>query len=79
LDPLSFSNCRSDCSTLNAYFFAIFFVPDAGSDPIWDENFTFQIDSEVTEITIKLFDKDTFSADDPLGTAMYVNHECIIF
>lgn len=43
---------------------------DGGSDPHWDQTFVFTIDSEVTEVMIKVFDRDTFTADDPLGTAM---------
>lgn len=44
-------------------------MENAGSDPIWDQTFVFTIDSEVTEATIKLFDRDTFTEDDPLGDA----------
>ena len=44
--------------------------PDAGSNPVWDQNFEFAIQSEVTEVTIKLWDKDTFTTDDALGNVM---------
>ena len=39
-------------------------------DPIWNQQFSFNIDNEVTEVLIKIFDKDDLSADDPLGTAV---------
>ncbi|MCO5593753.1 hypothetical protein L7F22_047770 [Adiantum nelumboides] len=48
---------------------------DGGSDPHWDQTFVFTIDSEVTEVMIKLFDQDTFTADDPLGTAIIPLHK----
>ena len=41
-------------------------------DPIWNQQFSFKIDNDVTEVLIKLFDKDDLSADDPLGTAVWV-------
>eukprot|EP00250_Pteridium_aquilinum_P016437 c23102_g1_i4 orf=83-742(+) len=42
-------------------------MENAGSDPVWDQTFAFAIDCEVTEAIIKLFDRDTFTKDDPLG------------
>lgn len=38
-----------------------------GTNPVWNEQFDFDIDSDVTDLLIRLFDKDTFS-DDPLGS-----------
>jgi Ca2+-dependent lipid-binding protein len=47
------------------------FKLNAGTtDPIWNQEFAFNIDNEVTEVVMKLFDKDDLRADDPLGTAV---------
>eukprot|EP00250_Pteridium_aquilinum_P015054 c22349_g1_i1 orf=271-1032(+) len=50
-------------------------IEDGGADPQWDQTLVFSIDSEVTEVLIKLFDRDTFTADDPLGTAIVPLHK----
>ena len=58
----------SVCCTI---FQACFVLPTAGTlNPIWDEHFFFNIDNEVTDILIKLFDKDDLRADDPLGNVV---------
>ncbi|KAI5071608.1 hypothetical protein GOP47_0013859 [Adiantum capillus-veneris] len=44
-------------------------MENAGSDPLWNQTFAFVIDSEVTEAIIRLYDRDTYTADDPLGNA----------
>lgn len=44
-------------------------MENAGSDPVWDQTFAFEINSEVTDAVIMIFDLDTYTADDPLGTA----------
>lgn len=45
-------------------------VINGTSDPVWNQKFVFNVNNEVTEILIKLFDKDDFVADDPLGTVV---------
>ncbi|KAH7439325.1 hypothetical protein KP509_04G056100 [Ceratopteris richardii] len=50
-------------------------IENGGSNPNWDQTFAFTIDSEVTEVLIKLFDRDTFTADDLLGTAIVPLHK----
>ncbi|XP_057805732.1 elicitor-responsive protein 3 [Salvia miltiorrhiza] len=40
-----------------------------GSCSEWNESFLFSISSDVTELKIKLMDKDTFTADDFVGEA----------
>jgi Ca2+-dependent lipid-binding protein len=42
----------------------------ASVNPIWDQHFQFNIDNDVTEILIKLFDKDDLRSDDVLGTVV---------
>lgn len=44
-------------------------------DPVWDESFSFQIDSDVTDTLIKLFDKDDLKADDALGSIVIPLHK----
>ena len=39
-------------------------------NPIWDERFQFHVDNDVTQILIKLFDKDDLRSDDPLGNVV---------
>ncbi|KAH9732104.1 Elicitor-responsive protein 3 [Citrus sinensis] len=41
----------------------------SGSGPEWNETFVFTITGDVTELTLKIMDKDTFSNDDYLGEA----------
>lgn len=38
-----------------------------GSIPTWNETFMFTISEGVTELKIKIMDKDTFTADDFVG------------
>lgn len=45
------------------------------SDPVWNETFRFNVDSDVLEILIKLFDKDNWKADDPLGNVVVPLHK----
>lgn len=40
-----------------------------GSTPEWNETFVFSVTGDVSEITLKIMEKDTFSADDFLGEA----------
>ncbi|MCO5602284.1 hypothetical protein L7F22_056413 [Adiantum nelumboides] len=47
-------------------------------DPVWDETFSFQVDSDVTDAMIKLFDKDDFQSDDPLGTVVIPLHKVFV-
>nr|KAH9732116.1 Elicitor-responsive protein 3 [Citrus sinensis]KAH9788012.1 Elicitor-responsive protein 3 [Citrus sinensis] len=45
----------------------------SGSGPEWNETFVFTITGDVTELTLKIMDKDTFSNDDYLGEATSVH------
>ncbi|KAH7434296.1 hypothetical protein KP509_06G009900 [Ceratopteris richardii] len=45
-------------------------MENAGNDPVWDQLFAFAVSSEITEATITLMDRDTFTPDDPLGDAV---------
>ncbi|KAH7292303.1 hypothetical protein KP509_29G061200 [Ceratopteris richardii] len=45
-------------------------IEGCNSDPVWDERFSFQIDNDVMDVLIKLFDKDDLKADDPLGNVV---------
>ncbi|KAG8391783.1 hypothetical protein BUALT_Bualt01G0222900 [Buddleja alternifolia] len=38
-----------------------------GSKPKWDETFLFKVTDNVTELKIRIMDKDTFTADDFVG------------
>lgn len=42
----------------------------SGSCPEWNESFLFSISSDLTELKIKIMDKDTFTADDFVGEAI---------
>ena len=67
--------CQGNLKLLDSVCYTIFQISfvllTAGTlNPIWDEHFIFNIDSEVTDILIKLFDKDDLRADDPLGNVV---------
>ncbi|XP_007219498.2 glycine-rich cell wall structural protein 2 [Prunus persica] len=40
-----------------------------GSEPEWNETFSFNVSDEVDELRLKIMDKDSFSADDFVGEA----------
>ncbi|GLJ09629.1 hypothetical protein SUGI_0113050 [Cryptomeria japonica] len=40
-----------------------------GSNPEWNEKFTFKLSEGASDLTITIMDKDTFSADDFVGEA----------
>ncbi|KAK0583459.1 hypothetical protein LWI29_037215 [Acer saccharum] len=40
-----------------------------GSEPEWNETFVFSVTGDVSDLSLKLMDKDTFSADDFVGEA----------
>ncbi|GMH31355.1 hypothetical protein Nepgr_033198 [Nepenthes gracilis] len=40
-----------------------------GSEPEWNETFIFSISGSVSELIVKIMDKDTFSSDDFVGKA----------
>ncbi|KAI5081581.1 hypothetical protein GOP47_0001324 [Adiantum capillus-veneris] len=44
-------------------------MKNAGANPVWNETFVFETTSNANELEVDLFDKDTFSKDDPLGKA----------
>lgn len=41
-----------------------------GSDPEWNESFLFTVTDDVSELRLKIMDKDTFTKDDFVGEAM---------
>ncbi|KAH7446716.1 hypothetical protein KP509_01G070400 [Ceratopteris richardii] len=43
-------------------------------NPVWDEFFRFNVNSDVNEVLIKLFDKDDLRSDDPLGNVVVPLH-----
>lgn len=50
-------------------------IENGGSDPTWDQTLVFDLHSDITEICVKLFDKDTFTADEPLGISTIPLHK----
>ncbi|KAL6981892.1 c-5 sterol desaturase [Sarracenia purpurea var. burkii] len=62
MDPYALINCRTQEQKSSV-------ATDAGSTPEWNETFVFTISEGVSELTIKLMDKDTFSSDDFVGEA----------
>ncbi|KAK9742919.1 hypothetical protein RND81_03G205600 [Saponaria officinalis] len=42
---------------------------DTGSEPEWNETFIFTVSGDVSELHLKIMDKDNFSADDFVGEA----------
>ncbi|KAI5076321.1 hypothetical protein GOP47_0008386 [Adiantum capillus-veneris] len=50
-------------------------ILDRTVDPVWNEHFRFSINNEVTEVLIKLFDKDDMRSDDPLGNVVVPLHK----
>ncbi|KAH7297130.1 hypothetical protein KP509_26G055000 [Ceratopteris richardii] len=45
-------------------------VIERSLNPVWNEHFRFNVNNEVTEVLIKLFDKDDMRSDDPLGNVV---------
>ncbi|XP_068315107.1 16 kDa phloem protein 2-like isoform X1 [Pyrus communis] len=41
-----------------------------GSDPEWNESFLFTVTDDVSELRLKIMDKDTFTKDDFVGEAI---------
>jgi hypothetical protein len=71
VQSLSFTSKPQVPWSFDTILIATRFKLNAGTtDPIWNQEFAFDIDNEVTEVVIKLFDKDDLRADDPLGTAV---------
>ncbi|XP_074556733.1 elicitor-responsive protein 3-like [Curcuma longa] len=62
MDPYAILICRNQEQKSST-------ASGAGSEPEWNETFSFTISDSVTNLTIKLFDKDTFSSDDFVGEA----------
>lgn len=44
----------------------------AGSNPLWNESFLFTVSDSVSELNLRLMDKDSFTKDDFLGEAKWV-------
>ncbi|KAM1444515.1 hypothetical protein ACFX2I_040655 [Malus domestica] len=40
-----------------------------GSEPEWNETFTFTVSDDVDDLRLKIMDKDTFGSDDFVGEA----------
>ncbi|KAG6516020.1 elicitor-responsive protein 3-like isoform X1 [Zingiber officinale] len=62
MDPYAILICRNQEKKSST-------ASGAGSEPEWNETFVFTVSDSVTNLTIKLFDKDTFSSDDFVGEA----------
>ncbi|GAB4844440.1 c-5 sterol desaturase [Ancistrocladus abbreviatus] len=62
IDPYAILTCRSQEQKSSV-------ASGKGSNPEWNETFIFTVSGSAPELTIKLMDKDTFSADDYLGEA----------
>lgn len=43
--------------------------PGQGVNPEWNESFLFTVTDDVTELRLKIMDKDTLSSDDFVGEA----------
>ncbi|KAJ3692998.1 hypothetical protein LUZ60_012093 [Juncus effusus] len=62
MDPYAILSCRSHEQKSSV-------KKNAGSDPEWNESFVFAISDDVTELHIKLMDRDICTADDCVGVA----------
>ncbi|KAI4377873.1 hypothetical protein MLD38_015436 [Melastoma candidum] len=62
VDPFVILTCRSQEQRSSV-------ASGQGAMPEWNETFVFTISGGVTELSLKVMDKDTFSADDNLGEA----------
>ncbi|PIN02327.1 putative Ca2+-dependent phospholipid-binding protein [Handroanthus impetiginosus] len=62
MDPYAILTCRTQEKKSGV-------ASGEGSCPEWNETFLFTISEGVTELKIKIMDKDTFSADDFVGEA----------
>ncbi|KAL8172479.1 hypothetical protein V2J09_024283 [Rumex salicifolius] len=62
IDPYAILTCRTQEQKSSVAI-------DAGSNPEWNQYFIFTISGSVSELVIKLYDKDIFTADDYLGKA----------
>ncbi|KAL0411983.1 UNVERIFIED_CONTAM: Elicitor-responsive protein 3 [Sesamum latifolium] len=59
-DPYAILTCRTQEKKSSV-------ASGAGSSPEWNETFLFTVSHGVTELKIKILDKDTFTDDDFLG------------
>ncbi|KAI3927309.1 hypothetical protein MKW98_008011 [Papaver atlanticum] len=62
MDPYAVLTCRTQENKSTV-------ASGQGSDPNWNESFIFTISEGASELVIKLWDRDTFSADDVIGQA----------
>ncbi|KAK6142842.1 hypothetical protein DH2020_023190 [Rehmannia glutinosa] len=62
MDPYAILTCRTQEKKSSV-------ASGDGSCPEWNETFLFTVSGGVTELKIKLFDKDTFTEDDLVGEA----------
>uniref|UniRef100_A0A2P2LDG7 Uncharacterized protein MANES_02G025000 n=1 Tax=Rhizophora mucronata TaxID=61149 RepID=A0A2P2LDG7_RHIMU len=62
MDPYVILTCRSQEQKSSV-------ASGKGSEPEWNENFVFTLSDGVTELTLKILDRDTVTADDFVGEA----------
>ena len=51
----------------------LFFWTDKGSNPTWDQTFTFHLQEGTTNLLLKVMDEDRFTRDDELGLVTFVS------
>ncbi|XP_020115221.1 elicitor-responsive protein 3-like [Ananas comosus] len=62
MDPYAVLKCRTQEQKSSV-------ASGAGDEPEWNETFVFTVSDDISEITIKLMDKDAITADDFVGEA----------
>lgn len=62
MDPYVLLTCRAQEQKSSI-------ATDNGSTPEWNETFLFTVNGHVSELNLKIMDKDTFTADDCIGEA----------
>ncbi|KAH7426106.1 hypothetical protein KP509_11G085100 [Ceratopteris richardii] len=60
IDPYAMLKCDSQQHKITI-------MKNAGASLVWNETFVFKICGNASNLEVALFDKDTFSKDDPLG------------
>ncbi|OAY71058.1 Elicitor-responsive protein 3 [Ananas comosus] len=64
MDPYAVLKCRTQEQKSSV-------ASGAGDEPEWNETFVFTVSDDISEITIKLMDKDAITADDFVGEATF--------
>jgi len=62
MDPYCIIKCRTQQQKSSV-------ATDQGRNPQWNEKFVFNISEGVSDLVIRIMDKDTFTADDFIGEA----------